>query len=232
VHALRSIGFRGFAEGHLLGLVPAIEETMARYYDTWKADNVDGTMLNNMRLTKLVLRYRATFREMFEELTGPPPWLDKNASPSIMPYLEVIQSIWPDAAFIFTRRRPVDFIFSAINKFPERRFEHLCEVVGFTFNNWETQKARLNRFIEVDQSELYDAVVLADKLLEFLQVDRQCRPGLIENLRFQVERTANSYAPHLLTDFQLTPEMIAIFNKQCSSIMERYYYKAETAPGV
>jgi hypothetical protein len=67
---------------------------------------------------------------------------------------------------------------------------------------------------------------LAEKLLAFLQVDRKCRLGLIENLRFQVERTANSYVPHELTDFQLTAERLAVFDKQCGSIMERYYKSA------
>ena len=223
VHALRSIGFRGFAEGHFLGHLPALEEALARYYETWKADNVDGTMLNTIKLDDLILRYRVAFRKIFEELIGPPPWLDKNAEPYLMPYLHVIQWVWPDASFIFTRRRPVDFIFSARSKFPDRSLEQLCEVVAFTFSNWEKQKTRLKRYIEIDQSEFYDAGVLADKLASFLQLDEKVRPVLVENLQVQVERTATTYVKHELSDLKLAPEELETFRSHCGAIMRRYY---------
>jgi hypothetical protein len=223
VHALRAIGFGGYAEGHLLGLLPMLEETLARYYETWKADNVDGTMLNNMKLDDLISRYRVAFRNIFEELVGPPPWLDKNAVPYVMPYLHVIQSVWPEASFIFARRRPIDFIFSARGKFPARPIEHFFEVIAFTFNNWEQQKPHLKRYIEVDQSEFHGAEILADKLLTFLQLESKFRPVLIENLRLQVERTASSYVPHELEDLCLASEQIEMFNKQCGAVMDQYY---------
>jgi Sulfotransferase family len=223
VHALRSIGYRGFAEGHLLGLLPALEETMVRYYGTWKADNVVGTMLNGVDLYSLMMRYRTVFRQLFEETIGPPPWLDKNAVPSILPYLKMIQSTWNDAAFIFTRRRPIDFIYSAMKKFPDRSFDDLCEAVQFTFNNWENQKANLHKYIEVDQSEFYDAERLAEKLIVFLGLEERIRSSLVENLRFQVERTADTYAAKQLADFRLTDQQREKFKRQCGAIMKTYY---------
>ena len=143
--------------------------------------------------------------------------------PYVMPYLHVIQWVWPDALFIFARRRPVDFIFSARSKFPDRSLKQLCQHVAFTFSNWEKQKSRLKRYIEIDQSELSNADALADKLLTFLQFDQKKRPKLVENLRFEVERTATSYAPHELADLKLTPEQTEMFNGYCGPIIDRYY---------
>ncbi len=223
VHALRSVGFRGYAEGHFLGHLPGLEQSLTRYYDTWKADNVDGTMLNGIKVEALILHYRKAFRQVFEQQIGPPPWVDKNAVPYIMPHLRLIQSVWPEASFIFTRRYPIDFIFSARQKFPDRSFEHFCEAIAFTFDNWEKQKTTLKHKIEIDQSEFQDAEALANKLINFLRLDHKSRALLIQNLQVQVERTATSYAPHELGDLNLTPEQIEYFNQQCGAVMERYY---------
>src|SRR5262245_53705688 len=76
VHALRSIGFHGFAEGHLLELVCIIENTITRYYETWKGANVPDTMINRVNMPALMLRYRELFRDMFEKSIGARPWLD------------------------------------------------------------------------------------------------------------------------------------------------------------
>lgn len=230
VHALRCIGFRGYAEGHFLGHLPALEELLTRYYDTWKDDNVDGTMLNGIKVEDLILHYRNAFRQVFEQQIGPPPWVDKNAVPYMMPYLRVIQSVWPEASFIFTRRYLIDFIFSAIRKFSDRSFEHFCEAIAFTFDNWEKQKAILKHKIEIDQSEFEDAETLADKLINFLRLDHKNRAVLIQNLQVQVERTASSYARHELVDLNLAPEQIEYFNQRCGPIMARYY-KPEVGPG-
>ena len=90
VHALRSVGYGGFAEGHFVGLMPVIEESIVRYYETWKSDNIPGTMLNAMDINEMILSQRALFRRTFEKLVGPSPWVDKNATPFIMPYLKMI----------------------------------------------------------------------------------------------------------------------------------------------
>jgi hypothetical protein len=222
VHALRAVGFRGFAEGHLLGLLPVVEETIVRYYETWKGDNLPDTMLNKMDLYELMLRYRSFFRETFDQLIGQPPWLDKNASPFIMPYLKLIQSVWSDAAFIFTKRRPVDFIISAMKKFPDRSFEHFCEVIHFTFDNWERQKGALKSYIEVDQSELCDPARLSDKLIEFLKIDPSKKSIIISRLNDQVERTSETYTARSLSELNLSAEQLALFNEKCSSVMHQY----------
>jgi hypothetical protein len=210
VHALRSVGYRGFAEGHLLSLVSVLEQTIAHYYVTWQEANVDGTMLNKVSLGQLVSHYRKSFALFFEKLTGPPPWLDKNASAALMPYLDLVQSMWPEAN-------------SAMTKFPGRPFEHFCEVLKFTFSNWERQKMHLSRYIEVDQCEFFSAEALAEKLLTFLQIDRSCRVSLIENLKVQVERTAHSYALHELSELGLSTGQMEFFNNKCGSIMHEYY---------
>ena len=221
VHALRSIGFRGFAEGHFLGHLPALEEALARYYETWKADNVDGTMLNTIKLNDLILRYRVAFRKIFEELIGPPPWLDKNAEPYVMPYLHVMQWVWPDVLFIFARRHPVDFLFSARSKFPDRSLKQLCQHVAFTFSNWEKQKSRLKKYIEIDQSEFHDAGVLASKLPSFLQLEEKFRAVSLKISRFRSSERDNVCKARAF-DLNLAPEQIEIFRSDCGAIM-RYY---------
>jgi hypothetical protein len=222
VHAFRVIGFSGFAEGHLLGLLPALEESVARYYDTWKADNLPDTMLNNMPLNRVVLRLRSFFRHNFEALAGPLPWFDKNAVPSIIPYLGVVQDVWDDAAFIYAKRRPIDLIASALRKFPNQPFEHFCEMIEFTTRNWEEQKRLLKKYVEVDQSELLEPEKLADKLIGFLRMDSDRRSALIEGLQNQVERTAVSYEPSELADLNLSTAQIELFNKTCGSLMRQY----------
>ena len=176
-------------------------------------------MLKKMDMNEMILRQRNFFRETFEQLVGPPPWLDKNATPFIMPYLKMVQSIWGDACFIYTKRRPVDFIVSAMKKFPSRTFEHFCEVLNFTASTWEVQKPFLNKYIEIDQSEFHAPETLANKLIKFLNLDYQHKATLIENLRLQVERTSESYAPRSLADLNLTGEQVAYFNQKCASIV-------------
>jgi hypothetical protein len=222
VHSLRMIGFRGFAEGHFLSLLPAWEEAIMRYYDTWQDEILPDTMLSKMGSGELLLRCRKFFRGIFEELTGPPPWFDKNALPTIIPYLKLIQSVWPDASFIFMRRRPVDFIVSAMKKFPDRDFEHFCDVINFTFTNWEIQKNFLKKYIEVDQADFFEPHKLADTLIDFLKLDPKYRAPLMEGLRFQVERTSESYAPQNLDDLHLTPQQLHLFHQKCGPIMEKY----------
>lgn len=222
IHSLRSVGFGGFAEGHLLGLLPTLEEAIAKYYTTWSHEKVPDTMLNQMDVSELILRYRAFFRGIAEELIGPPPWCDKNALPSIFPYLDVVQSVWPEGYFIFMKRRPVDFIVSALKKFPDRSFEQLCEVIRFTMQNWEVQKVHLQKYLEVDQSEFYDAFALARKLIGFLNLPETFLDTVSENLGLQIERTSESYAPKHLDELNLTDRQRQIFEEKCGHITRLY----------
>jgi hypothetical protein len=222
VHTLRSVGFGGFAEGHLLGLLPAIEQTISHYYNTWKGDDVPDTMLYRMDQQEIISTYRSYFRDIFERLIGPTPWVDKNASPSIMPHLELIQFIWNDASFIFTKRRPVDFIASAMKKFPNHTFEHFCETINFTFRCWEAQKGSLKKRLEIDQSELLEPDALGEKLVNFLGIDQNLTSAVVERLKYQVEKTSSSYLPRKLSDLNLTPGQVAFFNEKCGSLMQEY----------
>jgi hypothetical protein len=55
-----------------------------------------------------------------------------------------------------------------------------------------------------------------------LNLQEDLKGPLVEGLRFQVERTSESYASRQLADLRLSPDKVELFWQKCGSMMQQY----------
>src|SRR5687767_11132337 len=127
MHALRDgAGIRGFNEGVLAQLMPVLLAAIGNHYGTF--NQKPTTMLGSVPREFLENGIKNLFGRAFVETMGTGRWLDKtpggapmiNACPTLL-------EIFPEAKFIFCKRRGVENVLSRQRKFPGRSVEAHCE---------------------------------------------------------------------------------------------------------
>src|ERR1700722_13929151 len=137
-----------------------------------------------------------SFAQMFRDLAAKrfpmPFWLDKTPTPEMVRAAPRLAAIWPDARFIFVRRRAFENVSSQIRKFPRESFLACCEWWAACMSEWLTVRDGLRqRAIEVDQyavsRESGRVATMIGELLRLEDAERDHLARFFANER--VERT-------------------------------------------
>ena len=121
----------GLNEGHVLPLLMKFLEVTDRYYSKYEEEAISPFMvLSSVPRNRLEDRMKFLFRELQENLHHGGVWVDKTPGADMILLAPVLLEIWPNARFIFAKRRGLENLISRRRKFPDRAFEQECRKWG------------------------------------------------------------------------------------------------------
>lgn len=232
-NALWQTRYKGPGEGHLIGLVRRIDMEIKNYYRSNREATKQGTFLSVVTEAELRGLFIRLFSKLYRDVSGSNYVVDK--TPTIEPILSlnIINDIWPDAQFVFCRRRGIDNIISKQRKFPQTRFVDHCVEWAKLLDLWDDSKTKLaGRWLEVEHYDLEkDPGATATRLAFFLNLDPEEEQRIHECFTGErPERThgvvKGSFTP--LTETSWTSAERLQFMEICSETMQRRGYGLET----
>jgi hypothetical protein len=114
---LDSGAYLGTGEGHLLPLAHALVGTIDQYYQT-RADD-PHTLLGKLPIAAFQKLIRRSFVRLAADLFPTRRWLDKTPTVEMVRASVLMKELWPNARFIFMKRRVIENVLSRRRKFPQ-----------------------------------------------------------------------------------------------------------------
>ena len=197
--ALISTGsYAGFEEGHLLDLLTPLMRATEQFYknrsEEWSVGrsthlrSVPQSFVEQGLKHVILQSARLTFPEG--------RWLDKTPRSGMIAAAPSLRTIWPNARFIYMRRRAVENLESRLRKFPGLDFEAHCREWALSIRNWHAVARLLSgSAMEIDQ--IYMAAYpekVAAAVCNFLELPERSVPRVSAALSVdQPERTAAAF---------------------------------------
>ncbi len=227
--------FWGQAEGHLLDLHAHLMESVRAFYgDSDKRQALaNDTLLAAVPRDFLHAGINRLFADVMRAVCPGARWLDKTPNHLMIQIAPRLKAIWPEAQFIFVKRRAYEFVESRRRKFPHASFEQNCRAWAAAMLAWRDVRDSLNgAAIEVDQMFLARRpqafAALISPFLGLRAVDRQ---NLELSFRLdQPERTGSS------THTVIQPRSLnwsqadwKCFERICGPLMDHFGYGRDDA---
>ena len=195
----RNTRYVGHGEGHLLDMAPHLLGAVAKHYAERAGERRAGinTMIAAVPPERVVEAIGEALAAVTRGLFPGGYWLDKTPGHPMIEAVPALIRIWPEARFIFMRRRAIENIASRGRKFPKEGFASACRRWADSLRAWsEVRGALAGRAIEVDwllMAREPDRVALAVATLLDLDADegRRLRQALQVDLP---ERTSDRFA--------------------------------------
>lgn len=227
----RGTRYRGFYEGHVLDvaieMVNAAHVHLEKKYRQQPPAAIAEFHLGRYRAP----RFHAAVRKLLRQVTAgytTPFWVDKTPSHELIQSIPILAETWPNARFIFMKRRGLENMMSRLRKFPATSLQLHCNQWSSIMSDWRVARSSIpGRFLELDQRQvLEDPYGAADRMGELLNLDPLEVAALGAGLRILraevTDRSARVVADIVETGW--TPEMIETFRTVCGPEMEAYGY--------
>lgn len=152
---IKSGHYEGPGEGHLLPLVRELMTVIETYYARHQAELSGDTLLGTVHADGFRRMVRRGFIQLTRAAFPSGRWIDKTPTVEMVRSAPLLRRIWPNARFIFLKRRVIENLQSRRRKFPQEKLEnHYGDWVG-VLSAWLTVRKLLDdAAIEVDQIEL------------------------------------------------------------------------------
>jgi hypothetical protein len=185
--------FDGEQEGHALDLLAHFSVALNKFYDR-KADELNRrTMVARLPQKYFDDAIDRIFLDLVAEYYKQTYWVEKTPNSDSIHLAPRFHRIWPNAKFIFMKRRGIENILSRQIKFPGRSFKTHCNEWTSAMTAWclvreqlsgsaievdqiylaqhpKDAGARLGRFLGLDQQEI-------DRVSQFFSSERPQRTG-------------------------------------------------------
>lgn len=211
----------------MTGLAAKLHDATAAYYATHRPALQQGTLLARIPESNWHEQINIVFRGIVEKYSPEAFIVDK--TPTIEPLyaLEHIQGMWPDAKFIYCRRRGIDNVMSKQRKWPDRPFENHCREWAAVNDLWDEKKKSLrSEWIEVDFFDLFDngqeVAGRIGKLLALTSAEIELSANRLGATRPQDSSSDMTFVR--LSDTGWTDEQSNLFTRICGATMERCGY--------
>ncbi len=230
---INGAGIDGYLEGHFLPLALSLVAETERYYH-WKRGllNNDRIMIAHVPMAGLRSDLLQMFKRHAEGLARSERWLDKSPDARMIRAAPLMREIWPDAQFVFAKRRGIENVASRVRKFPHVDFEAHCRLWGESMEAWSEVRDRLaDCSIEVEQREIaLDPDRTAARLAGFLGLNDAERSGVARVFkRRRPEQTGGveSSRAAALGSVGWSEEQIAAFRRHCNGAMSAFGYSED-----
>jgi hypothetical protein len=154
-------------------------------------------------------------------------WLDKTPNSNIVYLAPRLRKIWPNARFIFMKRRGIENIASRMRKF-KPDFAHHCREWTAVMNAWLSVRDQLAGVAaEIDQSLMAnDAESVATEIARHLSLSETERTRIARILAAEhPQRTAQGKGGDMsFADVGWTSDQVRVFQELCGSVMQAYGY--------
>jgi hypothetical protein len=234
-HALlTATHYAGQEEGHLLDILAALAVEVRKFYIE-KSDEWGGS--RNTMIARVPQRFMEDALDSIlltatKQLFKTPHWLDKTPNSNMIYLAPRFLRIWPNARFIFMKRRAIENIASRMRKF-HYNFAHNCREWTESMQAWMSVRDKLaGSALEVDQiAMLRDPETVADNVSDLLELSDISRDRLKRQLaRERPQRTSiNEDAVGGIEDQGWTSDMRQAFEEICGPTMDKFGYNRTAA---
>ena len=228
IDGLIAAGYKGFREGNFLPLIQTFERAIDHHFGAFGGAN-QQVMANMIDRNRFASEIFGVFKQQVEELNPSPPWMDKSGNPEMIQVIPVLLMLWPDAGFIFAKRRGIENINSRITKFPGHSFEYHCRDWARNMTAWRQMRDFPGlQAIEIDQQDMAQRPdKSAADLARFV--------GASESIAAKITRTFSCERPQQteegsatrtldLNSVNWTSEQADMFMRLCWTEMETFGY--------
>lgn len=233
---MRSIGYNGFLEGNFLSLLYSVNQVVDRHY-VWFPGDDQRVLLSNVDKPDLKRKLFESIRTVANTLNPEEPWFDKTGNPEMILAIPIVRGLWPDAVFVFAKRRGIENVISRITKFPGHPFEYHCANWAKNMSSWRAIRDQIPAecFIEVEQRKMVQqSQDAARELCAFLGVGDGMLPiatKVMETHRPQETTKGSASRTCSLDTSGWTREQIEVFLKNCEAEMKAYGYTLDERYG-
>lgn len=223
-------GYRGFREGMFLNLLVPLSELVDRHFRTYASATDRETLVSVIDQAAFKSALHMLLKTTVERYSPAPPWFDKTGNPEMIEAVPILRALWPEAAFVFAKRRAIENVHSRLRKFPEHGFEYHCRDWARNMNRWRMVRDSVppTHRREVDQREMIlNPERVAEQLQHLFQVPAVRREAMIEVMRKnrpQQTRSGSAEAVHDIDSIGWTPQQIETFIRLCGTEMGAYGY--------
>ena len=227
--------YRGYNEGHILDLLAHLSERLRTFYNLKYDDTLPGrnTMIEQVPIEFLQDTFNHIFIDMIRRLLGEGYWVDKTPNSDSIYLAPRFLELWPNARFIFMRRRALENLASRSRKFPEYNFAKNCQEWKDAMQAWLSVRDQLHgAAIEVDQMYLsHHPQEVADQLRSFLGLsDVETRVVTQAFAHDRPQRTAATVDDVMeLAAMGWNDGWMAEFERVCRPVMDAYGYTADAS---
>src|SRR5580658_6815068 len=223
---LESASYVGTGEGHLLPLAQALLSVVEQHYR--RAGTEPNTALARVAseaFRKLVAR---AFVQLAADLFPTPRWLDKTPTVEMVRAALLLQQLWPNARFIFMKRRVIENVLSRRRKFPGDTTESHYSDWAAVMTAWLAVRDQLGAAaIEIDHRELVlEPQQSAARIAAFLDMPQAAAARLTRYVcQSRPEQTDDNFgAIYALDDLQLDEQEAARMIAVCDPVMAAFGY--------
>ena len=227
---LTATRYKGPEEGHFLDLAPQLLSLVDRFYvaraEEWAAR--DSTLIAMAPKDFVSDGVKQIFVEFCRLAFPTRMWSDKTPRFEMIAAAPLMQEIFPNARFVFMKRRGIENVASRLRKFPNLSFAQHCRDWVACMNTWVSVRDRLGTAaLEVDQLELAtDPGGVAETLAKGIDLtsteQRQLARAFSED---KPERTSqNLTSPSAIDAYGWSAEDVATFVALCGDAMAEHHY--------
>jgi hypothetical protein len=225
--------YRGHMEGQVLDLLAPLLRTLRRFYDS-KVDEIAiadrDTMIKKLPEEYFTNGFCHLVAQAARQLFSTPRWCDKTPTRDMIWAAPQLLQIWPNAKFIFLKRRAFENLNSRIRKF-SMPFEAHCMAWAGCMDAWLTIRAQLaGRALQLDQQFVARRPESAADAIGTLLALEAAEVQKLASLLAQHERErtgSNALQTYDAAALGWTAEQWSIFDRVCGPVMEAYGYSRD-----
>ena len=227
VFALKDVfALPGFGESHVM---PAFQRMVhhLRIYTNGFADNKEVIMLKKLKQAELEEYIFAYIRGFYQSTFPGGSWVDKTPTSEAVFGLSFIESVFPDARLIATKRNGIEVVTSHVKKF-KSNFEDACGSWLKSMEGLSRARKVCKNLLEVDQYDFVNATDdVAGRIAEHLGRPESAAPlaQYFVNTRVEQSSALDPKVKPRLADTQWTDEQKAVFTQQCGDMMRLMHYE-------
>ncbi len=167
---LESGSYIGTGEGHLMPLAHALLSVSDQHYR--RAGNEPSTLLARVSSDAFQKLTRRAFVKLAADLFPTPHWLDKTPTVEMVRASLLMRELWPNARFIFMKRRVIENVLSRRRKFPQGTTESHYSDWAAVMSAWLAVRGALgSAALEIDHRQLVlDSREVASSIVAFLEL--------------------------------------------------------------
>ena len=222
-----------YDEGHFLPVMNYVVSAIDKYYKSKSiAIERENMAISHIKEDKLTSEIQNLFFNIYNSLYQSNIWLDKTPEFEMIDSVPIIAKTWPNAKFIFAKRRGIENINSRLIKFPNTPFEVHCKLWSASMKSWlKVRNLVANSSIEIEQKEIENnPKIISKRICEFLMLEKKNEKLIYDTFTSKrIESTQDSTSEGVdLMNTGWTAEQIKIYRNHCDEISKKFGY-SETA---
>lgn len=220
--------YEGHGEGHLLPRAHHLLVAVDAYYAGRDAMGGPDTRLRSTHVSAFQRMVRRGFIQVSRAAYPTGRWIDKTPTAEMVRAAPLMRELWPNARFIFLKRRVIENVASRRRKFPHETLENHYNDWVDVLTTWTGVRGHLgDAAMEVEQFELAQRpVAAAAAIAAFLDLPAPAADRLRTVLAdSNPEQTAATLgAVETLESLDLSPSQEWDLRAACGPVMAAYGY--------